>query len=310
MEYLFWTPQEGMVNLNTASNASSLGLTIQSAPEVNDSGEIVANAVDSNNQNHALLLTPYNSLKSATVATVTAAPPVADFPAPNELLRDLPSLMNDDGTDFSTPTQESIGVSQQLLGALAAPLSNQFLKDTAFAAGQNLHSVGMAGTLILAGTNPNPLASAASLALMTAPNTLDTVTLKSLLQLPNLVKLADYTWGTSGGEPYQAAFSFVNFSYGTILANELEAFGSDPVDPDYQVIVTPAALPDAINHLPSTGNSAVDSSVATSLDAIFSASSYLEAANDTLDKYAGALQGNDPLWASAQLGAMTKSCGR
>ncbi|MGD0461818.1 MAG: hypothetical protein ABSB74_04945 [Tepidisphaeraceae bacterium] len=282
---------------------SNSGWTLEQASGINNLDQIVGSGTNSAGQTHAVLLTPYTLLSTASVSPVTAAPPIAQFPAPNMLLRQLPNFTQADGTAFSTPTLNSIDLSTQLLGALAEPLSNQFLKDFASAAGENLHTAGEVGTIALAATNPDPLAAGASLALMVAPNTLQTDTLKSLLQLPNLVQIANYEWGTSGGEPVHAALALVNFSYGTVLANELEVFGSDPVDTDYQSIATPAALPDAILHLPSTGNTGIDKAVADSMTSIVSAASYLQAANDSLDKYAGALQGNAPLSAAAQLDA-------
>ncbi len=110
--------------------------------------------------------------------------------------------------------------------------------------------------------------------------------------LPKVTKLAD------------AYFCLIDATSGLMadaLVPALEKYAKDPPNQNYTAIFQ--ATPPLLASLPSTGDATLDQYFSDTLNNISLAAAYLDAANQSFDRYAGAYQAGDPNYAALQLEA-------
>jgi hypothetical protein len=98
-----------------------------------------------------------------------------------------------------------------------------------------------------------------------------------------------------------AGLGLVAIVYGDFIAPQLTKFGQDPPDPNFTTVVVPQRL--VFGQLPTTGDAQFDALIKSALQSGCDTGVYVQAANQTVDKYAGALNAGSSTYATVQMEA-------
>jgi alpha-tubulin suppressor-like RCC1 family protein len=250
-------------------------------------------------------------MASPTIPTVT--PNLSALPPPEHLSSQFTSFYSTNRQNFDQSTQslfdaEVIRIGQWLNSHKNNTVSNVFLigADVVDTTSHAL-SIGLAfldishvfnnGSAAL-GSDAQQLATIGDYSLGTAsevgllPDTADKV---------RSITSATLNVATNYDNPYTLLLGLNATIWGDWVVPQMRQYGKDPVDLNYKVLVSPQRV--IFQTLPSSPDTTADLLLKTELQSAFDMGMYLQAANQTLDKYAGALTAGDSTYAVYQMKA-------
>ncbi len=239
----------------------------------------------------------------------TSTPPLTSFPKPESLSTTFVTFYSGIRSSFDAPTQTFLDAEIAKLGQWlnthkSATTSNVFLK-TADAVDVASRTISLA----LAFVDLRKLSTGGVKALGTEAEQLKVILGYSLSASKEIGVIADtparvfsITSAVSdaadatflgGGVP--AMLSLNATIWGDFVVPQLRKYGQDPPDPNF----TTAANLDRVvfRALPTTGDSRLDTLFLASLQSAYDTGMYMRAVNETLDKYAGALNAGNGAYA-------------
>jgi hypothetical protein len=189
---------------------------------------------------------------------------------------------------------------------LITPGLNSFLKENAIPAAHALETGANALDIVLAAHDyqhaTDQVQYLGSLLGLSLPimDQLKTFTDQQSLLLSTAGVVGDFA--ELGASPVAGLLGINSYIYGSLLAPQLEEFGKDPADPNFLTVVVPGTP--FLKNLPTTGNVQLDAAMQRQMDSVTKAYLFLKAANESFDKYSGAIAAGDTQHAALQLEAM------
>jgi probable HAF family extracellular repeat protein len=292
-QHAFLYSSNEMTDLNSLIPNS--GWTLTAANGVNGAGQIVGSGTNSKGQAHAFLLTPNISTHpSVEPPAPTSTPILSEFPSPVHLYQELPQFMADHGNEFSASSVAFINSNTAKIQPLIDSSGDRFLKDFAGSLGDNLKLAGDASGYIKAAASGD--LAAAELQVIVTQAHIPAVSLA--FTVSNFARQIA-TKATVG-----ALWTANNYIWGNLVAGQLQRFGEDPPSPDYMDVVQSTDIPNLSPSMTTTGFSQLDAARDTQVVAGLKVAAYLQAANDSYDRYSGAIAAGNTTAAGLQLEAL------
>ena len=247
---------------------------------------------------------------AATPPLPDSAPPVQNLPRVDHFYGDLGDTLNLHGDEFSPNSLSFLMTTSNSTAPLINPSSNHYLKNFTVNWSQSLGQVsdtmGTAAIIANGGTSAGQITD-----IMIGQWMMFVI---SNLP-PDQRNDVDAIWAAVSAMEDSVAFletgNYVSFSlainayfFGHVLRPAVDLFAQDPPDPNYQTVYEPHVTYPSV--LPSTGNAGLDLSIKRQTYAVEAQSAYLQAVNASFDKYAGAIQANDNIYAALQMEALLK----
>jgi surface antigen len=236
-----------------------------------------------------------------------SAPPISAFPAPEDLLGALARFVDDHAAEIPAELASRLGPALVRIEPLIDPNDDAWLKRMAGAVAPRLEAVVHAGS-VLASASGLPAGADVVLGIQAGLD-IGTAFLNEtgaasrrealLLEIVDHITAAAEAMAKPDLAGALVALNLIVYDH---LANELEIFGNDPPDPEYRVVAEPDGF--VFGPVPSTGDSLLDGALATERESAWDACRFLNAANVSLDRYAGACAAGDHRAALLQITAL------
>jgi YVTN family beta-propeller protein len=255
-----------------------------------------------------LSMTPMSPL-SLSMPTSTAA--LSLFPQPNALATSLSTFYTSNSSSFDSQTQtflntEVIKLGQWLNANKTSTVSNAFL-NTANAITDVTNAISIENAI--EGLSDFSNMSGADQAYFVVSTEHDIANglgisfgaVDTLFPYISATKDAITALAVTGDATVAPLLSLDTTIWADWVVPQLREYGQDPVDPNYKVLVIPTRI--VFGSLPSSGDSQFDGLLMAELQSSTDLGMYMHAANQTLDKYSGALNAGDTLYATLQIEA-------
>jgi probable HAF family extracellular repeat protein len=289
-----------MMDLNSLvpTGAGAAFSYLEDANAINNKGDIVGDGITTNGQTHAFLATYLYS----TVPIPTSTPALNLLPAPDghAISTFVDTIIPQYGSQISTPSLTSLTTNATSVAPLVSASSPSNLKNSiANGLATGLSSISTAVDVVTTGLSSAPLDEKVfdiqlSLAGQFLPQ--DEQTVASTLTFAGSALKASIA-----DDP--AAFLVAGnlYIWGTVLPNELRAYGQDPPDPNFQTVIVPQLV---LPTLPTTGNAQLDAAFTLAITDGLKAATYLSAVNTSFNRYSGAIEAGDNIHAVLQMEAL------
>ena len=306
---------EGTLYLSGAGTQTSV-VTIAKGAQLNVMPDFHALEID----NYGQMFINYQGTQLAVPPTPLSAPTINNLPTSDQnFYGGIYQTLQNHSEDFSPDSKTFISTKTVELQPLIDPNSQTALKKTATILAQGAKTFGDVMDLASTFTSTDGLIRGNdALSDMTDIWSLESVAFDQAgVQAPTtnyapldilnmrigaITTLANAGKEFSQGNLVAGLFGLNAFIYKDWLAPELEQFTHDPADPNFQTIYQPAQL--TFPTLPTTGNTQLDLALAKQIQTMARTALYLQAVNASFDKYAGAVQAGDNIYATLQMEAV------